>query len=57
MPNPAVKLPIADGTAEGICGRVGRRRAFFQQGRQWSSLFVFIENAVFEIVLELLNML
>ena len=56
MPNPAVKLPIADGTAEGICGRVGRRRAFFN--REDNGLpCVFYLNAVFEIVRALLNML
>ena len=30
IPNPAVKHLIADGTTEGIRGRVGRRRSFLR---------------------------
>ena len=41
MPNPAVKLPIADGTAEGICGRVGRRRALLNL-RVWNLFLTLI---------------
>jgi hypothetical protein len=32
MPNPAVKPSIADGTAKGIRGRVGRRQNILQKG-------------------------
>jgi hypothetical protein len=31
MPNLEVKRPIADGTAEGICGRVGRRQINYEE--------------------------
>ena len=43
IPNPAVKHLIADGTTEGIRGRVGRRRNFLRarSTNVTSSLFFY----------------
>ena len=48
IPNPAVKHLIADGTTEGIRGRVGRRRNFLRK-RSHEGGFVFVLFVVYLI--------